>query len=271
MKSARFLLVLSFAMLTIGALSFVEASPNVRGIYRGFFQSIGDPSIRGAVELNINFQEPPDPEFSGFLTLGSPLPFRFSGKVDPAGGIKGRGTGPDGSVTFTGKWMDQQEGAALVFATYKFVPVSGPTDQGSVRILRGYAEPPEPETPAHIGGKWEGTSDSALAGGRGNLCLQITQDRDPLTGRLGTAFAGTELVEAATRSQFTIDFVGTINAGGHFLAVGNGIPGGLLIGGQEPPVPDKPTRATYSLNYADGSVDIGNLEVHQTPPGPCSQ
>ena len=104
-----------------------EAFPNVLGAYRGFSQSIGDPNIRGPVELMITAQNPPpDTDFSGFLTMGSLLPFLFTGKVDADGIFKFRGNGPAGSVTGTGKWQDLTRGGALVLATYKFTPRVGP-------------------------------------------------------------------------------------------------------------------------------------------------
>jgi len=56
--------------------------------------------------------------------------------------VKGRGTGSAGDVTFTGNFQDLGENAALVLATYKFTPATGPMDQGNVDLIRNF--PPRP-------------------------------------------------------------------------------------------------------------------------------
>jgi hypothetical protein len=265
-------MVLVLFCFVVAPFAFAQSkSPDVGGVYRGFSQSTGDPNIKSQVELNINFQEPPEPEFSGVLTMGTTQPFRFSGKVDAAGNFKGKGTGPDGSVSFTGNWMDEGTGGALVLATFKFVSVSGATIQGHCDLLRNFADPPEPERPFDVTGTWNGTSQSALVDGSGNLCLQIMQDHDPFSGRPKTGFQGTETIDVGTRNQRDFDFVGTIDQRGHFIMIGAGLLGRFLVGGQEPPEPEHPATAVYSLNSADGSVDIGGFAIHQLPPGPCAQ
>ena len=243
-------------------------SPDIGGFYRGFQQSIGDPNAFGSAVLNINFVEPPDPEFSGVLILGRST-FRVSGKVDSSGNLKGKGTGTDETVAFTGKWMDETEGAALAFITFKLVSSTGISTQLNSQFLRNFADPQEPESPELIEGTWTGIASSVLAAGNGNLCLQISQDRDPVTGKVKTAIQGTEIVNGGTRSALNFNFVGTIDQRGHFFIIESGVAGRGLIGGVEPPDPEFP--AAYSLNFGDGSVDIGSFQINQTPPGPCSQ
>ncbi|PWT88486.1 MAG: hypothetical protein C5B54_10615 [Acidobacteria bacterium] len=261
MKS-RFIFFVLFCLVS----SFIFAqSPDIRGTYRGFQQSIGDPNDFGSAILNINFVEPPDPEFSGVLTLGRST-FRVSGKVDGSGNLKGKGTGPDGTVAFIGKWMDETEGAALAFITLKLVSTAGISSQLNSQFLRNFDDTLEPES---MEGTWTGIASSVLAAGNGNLCLQISQDHDPVTGKLKTAIQGTEIVNGTTRSALNFNFVGTIDQRGHFLIIESGLAVRGLIGGVEPPDPEFP--ATYSLNFGDGSVDIGSFHINQTPPGPCSQ
>jgi len=123
------------------------------GHYRGFSQSIRDPKLRGPVELNINSIDPPEPDksrssFSGSLTMGSMLPLSVAGKVDANGIFKFQGRGDAGGVAITGKWQDLTRGGALVLATYKFTPTTGPIDQGKVDVLLGFQVPP-PEPTRH--------------------------------------------------------------------------------------------------------------------------
>jgi hypothetical protein len=149
--------------VTSGAQT-TETFPDVLGAYRGFSQSVGDPQIRGPVELVITAQNPPpDNDFSGFLTLGSLLPFLFAGKVDADGIFKFRGSGPAGSVTGTGKWQDLTRGGALVLATYKFTPRVGRTDKGKVDLLRNFSPPPDDGMPPDIAGDLRGTFASSLS------------------------------------------------------------------------------------------------------------
>ena len=63
-----------------------EAFPNLLGAYRGFSQSIGNPEVRGSVELMITAQNPPpDTDFSGFLTMGACCPSSLRVRWTPTG------------------------------------------------------------------------------------------------------------------------------------------------------------------------------------------
>jgi hypothetical protein len=221
---------LSLTLLAILVLALVFVGPmlanaqstapvGVIGHYRGFSQSIGNPNIRTAVELLVDRQDRSD--FFGHLTMG-PLPFTFAGKIDSLGKVKGRGTGPAGDVTFTGNFQDLGEKAALVLATYKFTPATGPVDQGNVDLIRNFQPPPDQDTPP-IGGRWRGTSRSDLGQSQSTLELLITQD--------GTGFGGQEVVDAGTSQELRFDFVGTLDGRGTFVVIGVGAAGRFIVGG----------------------------------------
>jgi hypothetical protein len=241
--------------------------PDLLGHYRGFFQSIGDPGIRGPVELNINFQTPPEPDkqspsgFAGSLTMGSMLPFSFAGKLDANGIFKFQGSGPAGSVTGTGKWQDLTRGGALVLATYKFTPITGPIGQGKVNLLRGFVDPPDPDTPPDIAGSWRGTFESSLSLMTGADEWMVQQDRTR-TGMPGTGFMGQE-----TMDIIIYDFVGTIDGQGNFVRIGNSARGMLIDGGkfhpglQTPPEPELQSHTV--LNFVDGGVDLVSITLQR--------
>jgi hypothetical protein len=269
------LLVVGCAFLLPSSVSAQSRTfPNLLGHYRGFSQSIGDPDARGPVELNINFQAPPDPDksgssFSGFLTMGSMLPFSFAGKVDANGIFKFQGRGAAGGVTGTGKWQDLTRGGALVLATYKFTPTTGAIDQGKVDALRGFVDPPEPETPPDIAGSWRGTfeSDLSLMTGADEWVVQQDQTK---SGTPSTGFMGQERMDMGAAGIIIYDFVGTIDGQGNFVRIGNSARGFMVNGGeaqpglQDPPEPELQSHAV--LNFVDGGVDVVSMNLTQPPP-----
>lgn len=158
-------------------------------------------------------------------------------------------------MTFTGKLQDLGENAALVLATYKFTPATGPVDQGNVDLIRSFTPPPDTDIPP-IGGRWRGTSSSDLAQGQSTIELRITQD--------GTAFSGEEVVDAGTPQELRFDFVGTIEGRGMFVVIGVGAAGRFIVGGALSPPPDDSAQARYLLRFVDGSLDLGTFQI--TPP-----
>jgi len=253
--SLTLLAVMGLALALVGPTpaDAQSAAVGVIGHYRGFSQSIGNPDVRTAVELLVDRQDRSD--FLGHLTLG-PLPFTFAGKIDALGTLKGRGTGPAGDVTFTGKFQDLGENAALVLATYKFTPATGPVDQGNVDLIRNFNPPPDSDVPP-IGGRWRGTSRSDLGQGSSTLELLIAQD--------GTGFGGQEVVDAGTPQELRFDFVGTLDARGTFVVIGVGAAGRFIVGGGLNPPPNNDAQARYLLRFVDGSLDLGTFQI-QPPP-----
>lgn len=132
-----------------------------------------------------------------------------------------------GDVTFTGNFQDLGENAALVLATYKFTPATGPVDQGNVDLIRNF--PPHDNDIPPIGGRWRGTSRSDLGQGQSTLELLITQD--------GTGFGGQEVVDAGTPQELRFDFVGTLDERGTFVVIGAGAAGRFFVGGALNPPP----------------------------------
>jgi hypothetical protein len=238
-----------------------EAFPNLLGAYRGFSQSIGNPEVRGSVELMITAQNPPpDTDFSGFLTMGSLLPFLFAGKVDADGIFKFRGNGPAGSVTGTGKWQDLTRGGALVLATYKFTPRVGPTDQGKVDLLRNFTPPPDSDMPPDIAGDWRGIFQSSLSLMTGSTELRIQQDRTE-AGTSGTGFMGQEARDMGTAGIIIYDFVGTIDGLGNLVRIGSArgfMP--CYMGGN---VQLGELNAHSVQNFFDGGVDLVSATLRQ--------
>ena len=251
---------------TLSDLAWAQARalPSVSGHYRGLFQSIGDPNVRGPVELTINFQDPPDPDFSGSLMLGSMLPFTFRGKVDADGLLKFTGRGPAGSVTGTGRWQDLTRGGALSLASYKFTPTAGPVDQGNVRLLRGFQDPPEPESPPDISGSWRGTFESGLTLVTGAGAWTVQQDRSK-SGAPGTAFSGQESLDMGPAGIIINDFVGTIDGLGNLVRVGLSARGFVICGSKvstglvDPPVPD--VHGHGVLDLVHGGIDLISLAL----------
>jgi hypothetical protein len=188
----------------------MNSSPNVRGIYRGFFQSVDDPNVRGPAELNINFQEPPEPDFQGSITiLGNT--YAITVKVDADGHLKF--TSREG-VTGTGTWQDLTRGGAIVLASYRLS--SG--DEGKVDVLRGFTDPPEPNRPPDIAGSWRGTIESRLSLMMGKVQWDVQQDRTK-TGAPSTGFTGRETVDLGAAGIIIYGFVGTIDGQGIWCAL----------------------------------------------------
>ncbi len=240
--------------------------PDVRGHYRGFSQSIGDPGILGPVELMIDSENFTKGSYSGQLTMVT-QEFTFDGSVEMDGGFKGRGIGAIGEVKFVGKWDDQFVGAALARFQYNFTAAfataRSATDQGDGQLLRNF----ESEMPPDIGGTWAGRYLSDLAGGMGTVELMVQQRDDRCM--LGTGFSGQEVVDRSTR-PLMFDFVGTTNARGKILVIGLGAAGQFLVGGMLSPPPDDSAQFTYLLNFVNQGIDLGTFGVMKTlPPGPC--
>lgn len=246
------LLGLAVALL-LPPLAPAQGVSDVLGLYRGFAQSNIDPTIHPSMELTVDRQDGSD--FFGTLLMGAPLPFAFQGKVDAAGGVKGKGTGAAGEVRFSGHIQDLgDQGGALVLATYKFTPATGgPVDQGVTNLLRSYppepCQPPDPCEPPDIAGSWEGTSASDVSRRQETLALEISQD--------GTSFEGFEIVGGIIPCVI----VGTVGVGGNFVYIGVGDPGLVLVGGQFLPTPNDGLDARYSRNFATGAVDLGTFTV----------
>jgi hypothetical protein len=242
------LLVIGGAFLLPGnARAQGRTFPDVLGHYRGFFQSIGDPDVRGSVELNINFQDPPDPDFQGSITvLGNTYAIR--GEVDNNGNLEFN-SDRGGAIRGEGKWQDLTRGGALLLATYRLS--SG--DRGKVDVLRNFIDPPEPDTPPDIAGHWRGTFESGLSLMRGADEWLVQQDRTE-TGAPGTGFMGQETMDTSI-----YDFVGTIDGQGNFVRIGNSARGLIVnsgkfhLGLQEPPEPDLQSHTV--LNFVDGGLD----------------
>jgi hypothetical protein len=269
-------LTIAFAWSLLGAGPVAAQTappfPDVRGHYRGFSQSIGDPNQRGPVELTIDSENFTKGNFSGQLTMVT-QEFLFAGAVQMDGGFKGRGIGAIGEVKFVGKWDDQFEGAALARFQYNFTPAvdgRGATDQGDGQLVRNFVPPPDNDMPPDIDGAWAGPYHSDLASGMGTVDLMVQQL--DVTGILGTGFSGQEVVDRCTTRPLMFDFAGTINARGKILVIGLGAAGQFLVGGMLNPPPDNDrAQFTYLLNFVNQGIDLGTFGVMKTelPPGPC--
>jgi hypothetical protein len=220
--------------------------PNLLGRYRGFSQSVGDPNIRGPVELNINLQAPPDPDFQGTITILG-ITYAIRGEVEANGLFE---FSSRAGVRGTGKWQDLTRGGALMLASYRLS--SG--DQGKIDVLRGFTDPPEPDTPPDIAGSWFGTFESGLSLTTGAVEWTVQQDRT----RRGTP--GTEFMGQETMDTIIYDFVGTIDGDGNFVRIGSSSSGTLIDSGLvEPPEPD--LQAHSVRNFFDGGVDLVSMTL----------
>jgi hypothetical protein len=276
-------IALGWSLLAAGPVAAQTAPtfPDVRGHYRGFSQSIGNPDARGPVELMIDSEDFTKGSFSGHLTMVT-QEFTFAGKVEMDGRFKGRGNGVIGAVTFDGK-MDggggaevggQDSVAGLGRFGYNFTAAGATraTDQGNGQLLRNFNPPPDQDRPPDINGAWAGVYRSDAFGGMGTVDLMVRQARDDVTGLLGTGFSGQEVVDRCTTRALMFDFVGTINSRGDtILVIGLGAAGQFLVGGMLQPPPDGDrVQFTYLLNFINQGIDLGTFGVMKTlPPGPC--
>jgi hypothetical protein len=275
-------IALGWSLLAAGpvAAQIAPTFPDVRGHYRGFFQSIVDPNQRGPVELMIDTENFTKGSFSGHLTMVT-QEFTFAGSLKMDGGFKGRGDGVIGAVTFDGK-IDggggaelggQDFSAALGRFAYNFTAAGArrATDQGNGQLLRSFNPPPDQDMPPDLNDAWAGAYRSDFFGGMGTVDLMVRQERDDVTGLLGTGFSGQEVVDRCTARALMFDFVGTINSrGDKILVIGLGAAGQFLVGGMLQPPPDDSAQFTYLLNFVNQGMDLGTFGVMKTlPPGPC--
>lgn len=231
------------------APALAQSVPNAVGVYSGFAQSI-DPSIPlVSVSLTINRQDEGGNTWFVFILpyLEQDNLYEGQGKVDAKGSLKLRGTNSVGrEVRVTGTIQSLDHQGALLLASYKSTAAAGgPVDQGVTNLLRSF-ELPDPVGP--FTGTWRGTFVSDLSRQQGTLDLQITRQE-------GTSFEGVEIVGGIEPCAI----VGTIDGEGHFVYIGFGSAGRVLVGGQLQPPPDDGLKATFSRNLATGAVDLGTV------------
>ncbi len=253
LRSAAVLVGLAGALL-FPALALAQSVPNVVGVYRGFAQNI-DPSIPPvSVLLTIGRQDEEGNIFGVVFILPyleEDSLYQGQGKLlDAQGSFKLRGTNSAGKeVRVTGTIQGLVHQGALLLASYRSTPATGgPVDQGVTNLLRSFV-PPDPVTP--FTGTWRGTFVSDLNRQQGTVDLQITKQD-------GTSFEGVEIfggIQACT-------IVGTIDGRGHFVYIGFGDAGRVLVGGQLSPPPDDGLNATYFRNFVTGAVDLGTFTVN---------
>jgi hypothetical protein len=214
-----FVSAIGFAFLLPGSAR-AQMPPDVRGHYRGFSQSSGNPDNRGPAELNI-ISQTPDGEFQGSITiLGNT--HSIHGEVDPHSIAWVSGSGGIRSIRGEGQWQDLTRGGALILASYRLR--SG--DHGEVALVQNFTQPPEPEMPPYIAGSWPGTFQNILSLMRGTVEWTVQQDRMP-TGAPSTGFMGQETIDTSMN-----DFVGTIDGGGNFVRIGVSAQGFLIGAGK---------------------------------------
>jgi hypothetical protein len=242
--------------------------PEIRagGVWRGFFHSLDDPDLFGAVVFNLT-DGPQQRQVTGMVTLvmGNPgftLPFHLDGTVAASNEFTGTGWGKDGSkVMFHGE-MYFFGTAAVIDARYLFMLARGGQDRGTAIALRSFVEDPE-LLPPPITGDYAGAFRSAVDDTTGGMSARFPQDpRNPTSFAALVKFDDEEFPQG----------LGTVNGAGEVVVIGMGSAGRYLLHGQASQpmprggVPPGPARVQgdYMIAFVDGTADNGRFDITQT-------
>ncbi|HET6892188.1 MAG TPA: hypothetical protein VFH31_13880 [Pyrinomonadaceae bacterium] len=227
------------------------APQNMLGVWQGFFQELSsDPQIppvpRVLVRSEITSQELR--RINGVMEVGGiePCVLTFNGTVAASDRVNVQGRHEEHHGVAKLDLHDFGGGAAILDGSLALLVAGGRVSDGSLLLLRPFSTNPDDTVP-NPAGSYGGTFQNA-DGTKGD----ITAELEPPDPSHPTSFSG-RLVIAAFGARQEFELLGTINAAGLFIAIGQAPVAGpsLSLNGTYVEVPD-----------ANGSIDLtGSLKL----------